>query len=104
MPRFQQTTGPTSEEWKKLGTYAGVGAIADSASLGAGLGFGIPLGADISKRYEGRRKLPVPPVDAVLAQQAYKIAQPKYEPLPPEPAPKRRRVEEIDYGQWMPYY
>src|SRR5277367_2547408 len=103
MPRFRQAKAPTSDEWKRLGTYAGVGAIAGTAGLGAGLGFGIPIGADISRRQaEGHGKLPVPPVDAVIAQQAYKKA--RYEPLPPEPAPKRRKEQEIDYGQWLPYY
>src|SRR5277367_1758937 len=69
------------------------------ATAGAvGLGVGAALGAGIAGRQPRR---PVPPIDAVIARQAVK---PQYEPLPPEPPPKRRKEQEIDYGQWLPYY
>src|SRR5277367_1425793 len=67
------------------------------ATVGAvGLGVGAALGAGVASM---RPRKHVPPIDA---QQAYKKA--RYEPLPPEPAPKRRKEQEIDYGQWLPYY
>src|SRR5277367_5878581 len=69
------------------------------ATAGAvGLGVGAALGAGIAGR---QPRKPVPPIDAVIARQAVK---PQYEPLPPEPPPKRRKEQEIDYGQWLPYY
>src|SRR5277367_6312408 len=66
------------------------------ATAGAvGLGVGAALGAGVASMQPRRH---VPPV---IARQAVK---PQYDPLPPEPPPKRRKEQEIDYGQWLPYY
>src|SRR5277367_5843019 len=69
------------------------------ATAGAvGLGVGAALGAGVASMQPRKH---VPPIDAVIARQAVK---PQYEPMPPEPPPKRRKEQEIDYGQWLPYY
>src|SRR5277367_1432049 len=69
--------------WKEFGDRA----IPIATAGAVGLGVGAALGAGVASMQPRRH---VPPVDAVLAQQACKkITQPKYEPLPPIPAPKR---------------
>ena len=81
--------------WKEVGRRAlpyGVGVGVGLGVAGAGIGAGVAAGNVAANM--GR---PVPPVDVIAAR-------PRYEPVPPQPVPKRRKEQEIDYGQWLPYY